>query len=110
MRCYPMLQYESICYAFGAILIIRQKRQIYDRYGEEGLKAHEGGQTQQNPFDIFSSFFGGGCRSPTSASWLSCPYHYPVRAEQTRKGPSSVTEFELPLADMYVLYCYSYVC
>ena len=25
-------------------LMSHQKRQIYDRYGEEGLKAHEGGQ------------------------------------------------------------------
>lgn len=55
-----------------------QKRQIYDRHGEvrailctlkcsrlniylqEGLKAHEGGQHHTNPFDMFSSFFGGG--------------------------------------------------
>ena len=58
---------------------IFQKRQIYDRHGEvqtyhlvdpcfsrthislqEGLKAHEGGQHHTNPFDMFSSFFGGG--------------------------------------------------
>jgi len=31
---------------------------------------------------------------------------HPVRAEQTRKGPSSVTELELPLADMYASHCY----
>jgi len=60
-----------------------EKRQIYDRHGEEGLKAHEGGQHQPNPFDIFSSFFGG--------------HHQP----QTRRGPSSLTEFEVSLADMY---------
>lgn len=76
-------RFVEIAHAYE-VLSDATKRQIYDRYGEEGLKAHEGGQTQQNPFDIFSSFFGGG-----------------FRAEQTRKGPSSVTEFELPLADMY---------
>ena len=39
-----------------------QKRQIYDRHGEEGLKAHEGGQQHHaNPFDMFQHFFNGGC-------------------------------------------------
>jgi len=41
-----------------------QKRQIYDRYGEAGLKgAGAGGAGYgdfSNPFDIFESFFGGG--------------------------------------------------
>jgi len=60
-----------------------QKRQIYDRHGEEGLKAHEGGQHQANPFDVFSSFFGG--------------HHQ----QQVRRGPSSLTEFEVSLADIY---------
>lgn len=60
-------RFVEIAHAYE-VLSDATKRQIYDRYGEEGLKAHEGGQTQQNPFDIFSSFFGGGCRSPTSAS------------------------------------------
>jgi DnaJ-class molecular chaperone len=42
-----------------------EKRQIYDNYGEEGLK--DNGMGQNNPFnspnDIFQMFFGGG-RSP----------------------------------------------
>lgn len=47
------------------VLTERQKRQIYDRHGEEGLRAHEGGQHQYaNPFDMFSQFFGGGCTCP----------------------------------------------
>ncbi|THH14210.1 hypothetical protein EW146_g6089 [Bondarzewia mesenterica] len=62
-----------------------QKRQIYDRHGEEGLKAHEGGQQYANPFDIFSNFFGGGHPGP----------------QQARRGPTSVTEFEVSLADIY---------
>jgi DnaJ-related protein SCJ1 len=58
-------------------MIYSKKRQIYDRHGEvrddddsyyqvfmrftyqEGLKQHEGGQNQPNPFDVFSNFFGG---------------------------------------------------
>ncbi|KAF8183920.1 DnaJ domain-containing protein [Pholiota molesta] len=59
------------------------KRQIYDRHGEEGLKAHEGGQNQPNPFDVFSNFFGG------------------QHQQQARRGPSSLTEFEVSLADIY---------
>lgn len=37
-----------------------EKREIYDRHGEEGLK---GGQAQyHNPFDIFAEMFGGNTR------------------------------------------------
>lgn len=35
-----------------------KKRQIYDKYGEEGLKQQSQGGFH-NPFDIFASFFGG---------------------------------------------------
>lgn len=40
-----------------------EKRSIYDRYGEEGLKNGGGGGSGfggGDPFDIFSHFFGGG--------------------------------------------------
>ncbi|KAF8149982.1 hypothetical protein B0H34DRAFT_731981 [Crassisporium funariophilum] len=66
------------------ILSDTTKRQIYDRHGEEGLKAHEGGQHQANPFDVFQSFFGGH-----------------QQQQQVRRGPSSLTEFEVTLADIY---------
>jgi len=49
------------------VLSDEQKRQIYDRFGEAGLKgagagggAYGGGDPFSNPFDIFESFFGGG--------------------------------------------------
>ncbi|KAK0204788.1 hypothetical protein DFS33DRAFT_1322819 [Desarmillaria ectypa] len=76
-------RFVDIAHAYE-VLSDPTKRQIYDRHGEEGLKAHEGGQGQANPFDVFSSFFGGG--HPSS---------------QVRRGPTSVTEFEVDLADMY---------
>ncbi|KIM33505.1 hypothetical protein M408DRAFT_326204 [Serendipita vermifera MAFF 305830] len=63
-----------------------QKRQIYDRHGEEGLQAHEGGQHATNPFDVFSSFFGGG---------------HGQRHDNVRRGPTMVSEFEVNLADVY---------
>jgi len=60
------------------------KRSVYDRHGEEGLKAHEGGHNTGNPFDLFQSFFGGHSQG-----------------QQVRRGPSSLTDIEVSLADMY---------
>ena len=42
------------------VLSDSDKRSIYDRYGEEGLKQQGGGGGQRggDPFDIFNSFFG----------------------------------------------------
>ncbi|PON85568.1 Terminal organelle assembly protein [Trema orientale] len=38
-----------------------EKREIYDQYGEDGLKDGTGvGGSSHNPFDIFESFFGRG--------------------------------------------------
>jgi len=76
-------KFVEVAHAYE-VLSDSTKRQIYDRHGEEGLKAHEGGQGHHhNPFDMFANFFGGGPE------------------EQVRRGPSSVTEFEVTLADMY---------
>jgi len=62
-----------------------EKKNIYDRHGEEGLKNVEnGGGGHANPFDIFQSFFGGG-----------------QQHQGVRKGPTSVSEFEVPLAAIY---------
>ncbi|EIW83871.1 DnaJ-domain-containing protein [Coniophora puteana RWD-64-598 SS2] len=77
-------KFVDIAHAYE-VLSDKTKRQIYDRHGEEGLKAHEGGQTHfQNPFDMFSSFFGGVAQQ-----------------QQTRRGPTAVMDFEVSLADMY---------
>ncbi|KAJ7035015.1 hypothetical protein C8F04DRAFT_547929 [Mycena alexandri] len=76
-------KFVEIAHAYE-VLSDPTKRDIYDRHGEEGLKAHEGGQRQANPFDMFSNFFGGG-----------------QQQQQTRRGPSSVSEFEVDLSDIY---------
>ncbi|KAI0707338.1 DnaJ-domain-containing protein [Earliella scabrosa] len=76
-------KFVEIAHAYE-VLSDSTKRQIYDRHGEEGLKAHEGGQHYANPFDMFQSFFGGGHAQ-----------------QQVRKGPTSVSEFEVSLADIY---------
>ena len=47
-------------------MIDPETRQIYDRYGHEGLEQHKqqsgagGGRPRHDPFDLFSRFFGGG--------------------------------------------------
>ncbi|KAF8497680.1 hypothetical protein JB92DRAFT_2834424 [Gautieria morchelliformis] len=56
----------------------------YDRHGEEGLTQHEGGQ-HPNPFDMFSSFFGGG--GP--------------QQQEVCRGPMMTSDFEVNLEDMY---------
>eukprot|EP00919_Chromeraceae_sp_WS-2016_P076116 GHVR01179980.1.p1 GENE.GHVR01179980.1~~GHVR01179980.1.p1 ORF type:complete len:365 (+),score=95.64 GHVR01179980.1:61-1155(+) len=54
-------KFEEIAYAYE-ILSNPEKRNIYDKYGEEGLKGvDQGGDDHADPFDIFSAFgFGGG--------------------------------------------------
>lgn len=44
------------------VLSDKEKRSIYDRYGEDGVKQHEqsGGRGGGGAQDIFSQFFGGG--------------------------------------------------
>ncbi|KAM4057458.1 DnaJ domain-containing protein [Hirsutella rhossiliensis] len=45
------------------VLSDSELRQVYDRYGHDGVKSHRqgggGGADQQDPFDLFSRFFGG---------------------------------------------------
>jgi hypothetical protein len=72
------------------VLTGEQKKQIYDRHGEEGLKAHEGGQHQYaNPFDMFSQFFGGGCTYIIIIGLRLLPPHIRIfsRSPGTRAGP-----------------------
>lgn len=76
-------KFIEIAHAYE-VLSDSEKRTIYDRHGEEGLRQAEGGQHYANPFDMFSNFFGGGRHQ-----------------EQTRRGPTMMSEIEVTLADMY---------
>lgn len=53
------LQFKELAHAYE-VLSDPEKREIYDQYGEDALKEGMGGGGGMNdPFDIFSSFFGG---------------------------------------------------
>ncbi|KAI9096158.1 hypothetical protein DFS34DRAFT_155724 [Phlyctochytrium arcticum] len=70
-------------------LIDDEKRRIYDKYGEEGLK--NGGQQFHNPYDIFAQFagfggFGGG------------GFGHP----QQRKGESVAIPLPVSLEDLFL--------
>jgi len=53
-------KFKNISAAFE-VLSDPKKREIYDKYGEEGLREGGGGEGH-SPFDIFDMFFGGGGR------------------------------------------------
>eukprot|EP01090_Pellita_catalonica_P018427 TRINITY_DN594_c0_g1_i1.p1 TRINITY_DN594_c0_g1~~TRINITY_DN594_c0_g1_i1.p1 ORF type:complete len:445 (-),score=86.14 TRINITY_DN594_c0_g1_i1:34-1284(-) len=48
--------FKKMSHAYD-VLQDKEKRRIYDQYGEEGLQGNGGGHSAE---DIFSSFFGGG--------------------------------------------------
>lgn len=61
-----------------------EKRTVYDRHGEEGVKQLESGKGGggANPFDLFQNFFGR-------------------RQPQTQRGPTTTSEFEVTLENIY---------
>ncbi|KAM5584912.1 dnaJ protein [Rosa sericea] len=73
-----------------------EKREIYDQYGEDGLKEGMGGPGGHDPFDIFSSFFGGGGGSPFGGM----PGGSRVRRQ--RRGEDVVHSLKVSLEDLYL--------
>ncbi|EFJ14233.1 hypothetical protein SELMODRAFT_109399, partial [Selaginella moellendorffii] len=73
------------------VLIDEEKRQIYDKFGEEGLKQNGGGGRGGGNFarDIFSQFFGGGGFEEESE-------------EKTPKGDDVIVELYATLEDLYM--------
>lgn len=80
-------KFVEIAEAYEA-LIEPETRKIYDQHGHEGLQQHKqgGNRQQQNPFDLFSRFFGGGG-------------HF--NSPGQRRGPNMEVRVQLPLRDFY---------
>jgi chaperone protein DnaJ len=69
------------------VLSDKSKRETYDRFGKEGLT--ESGFHAGDPFDIFSTFFGGGGRSQRSRGPQRTPnieHGLPVTLEELYLG------------------------
>ena len=67
-----------------------ETRKIYDQYGHEGVQQHKqggGARPAQNPFDLFSRFFGGGG-------------HFGHGGGE-RRGPNMDARVQVPLRDFY---------
>ncbi|CAH0492928.1 unnamed protein product [Peronospora farinosa] len=62
-----------------------ERKDKYDRYGEEGL-TNAGGGDNHDPFDIFSQFFGGGRNR---------------REQEPSRGPDVVMPLRVSLSDLY---------
>lgn len=87
-----LLLFSLFSIAAYEVLTDAEKRKIYDRYGEEGLKnmGQGGGGGGATPEDIFSQFFGGGFGFQGQ------------QEEQTPKGDTVYAEIEVTLADLYL--------
>ncbi|XVE79151.1 hypothetical protein DITRI_Ditri14bG0035000 [Diplodiscus trichospermus] len=69
-----------------------EKREIYDQYGEDALKeGMGGGAAAHDPFDIFSSFFGGSPFGGGSS-----------RGRRQRRGEDVVHPLKVSLEDLYL--------
>lgn len=73
------------------VLSDNEKRNIYDKYGEEGLKQHAAGGGRgggMNMQDIFNSFFGGGSMEEEE--------------EKIAKGDDVIVDLDATLEDLYM--------
>mmetsp|Transcript_9453 Transcript_9453/g.14173 ORF Transcript_9453/g.14173 Transcript_9453/m.14173 type:complete len:379 (-) Transcript_9453:195-1331(-) len=81
--------FQDIANAYE-VLSDKEKRRIYDRHGEEGLKEHQkreaaGGGGGMDPFDMF---FGGGFGRQ--------------RKEEQKRGPDVTLDVQVTLKDLYL--------
>ncbi|KAL3616049.1 hypothetical protein CASFOL_040343 [Castilleja foliolosa] len=86
-------KFKELAHAYE-VLSDPEKREIYDQYGEDALKEGMGGGGggMHDPFDIFSSFFGG---SPFGGGGSS-------RGRRQRRGEDVVHPLKVSLDDLYL--------
>ena len=76
-----------------------ETRKIYDRYGSDGVKKHQARkdnphQHAQDPFDIFSRFFGGGGGGGGVRKGPSKAFNVDVDIEDFYKGKTFTLEYQ----------------
>ncbi|PRW20497.1 dnaJ ERDJ3B isoform A [Chlorella sorokiniana] len=85
-------KFADVSHAYE-VLTDPEKRKVYDRYGEEGLKQMGGGGGGGgNPNDIFSQFFGQ----------FGFGFGQEQQEEQTPKGNNVIVDLEVSLKDLYL--------
>ncbi|KAK7375216.1 hypothetical protein VNO78_35909 [Psophocarpus tetragonolobus] len=85
-------KFKELAQAYD-VLSDPEKREIYDTYGEDALKeGMSGGGGGHDPFDIFSSFFGGSSFSTGGSS----------RGRRQRRGEDVVHPLKVSLEDLYL--------
>ena len=79
------------------ILIDEESRELYDRYGVDGISGKRGGPGMggADPADIFAELFGGGMRF--GFDFGGPPGSRPPRT----KGEDSVIPYNVTLEDLY---------
>ena len=82
-------KFKNISHAYD-ILKDKEKRQNYDRFGEDGLKGMSGGG---DPFDIFNSFFGEG-GSPFGMGGMG-------GFSRRKRAKDRIEEINIDLEDIY---------
>ncbi|CAO2833054.1 unnamed protein product [Amaranthus hypochondriacus] len=84
-------KFKELAHAYE-VLSDPEKREIYDQYGEDALKeGMGGGGGGHDPFDIFSSFFGG---NPFGGGGSS-------RGRRQRRGEDVIHPLKVSLEDLY---------
>jgi DnaJ-class molecular chaperone len=78
------------------VLINPEKKDLYDKYGSDGLKQHENSGMNQSPEDIFSMFFGNN-RSPFGNNFE----FQQEFTQQTKKTNPKIVEIPVNLKELY---------
>ncbi|KAG8363425.1 hypothetical protein BUALT_Bualt19G0021300 [Buddleja alternifolia] len=82
-------KFKEVAQAYE-VLSDRKKREIYDEYGQDGLKEGMGGASDaHDPFNIFESFFGGGFSGGRGSR------------SRKRRGEDVVHPLRVSLEDLY---------